>query len=155
MHREYRNQPRYSTTGDLYTVLASGEDTGGAFCVVEAIIPPGSGPPLHTHTREDEFFVITEGQITFTVAGKTIVAHGRGGVGDSVFAPRGIPHRFENTGSVPARMIVTATPAGFDRMLQAISVELPPGATQPAPVTEAMMARVLAECPKFGVIVHV
>ncbi len=151
MHRVHALQPRYSTAGDIYTILAHGEDTGGQFTTVEVIVPPGGGPPLHTHAREDEFFVVLEGEVTFTVAGRALLAR----PGDSVFGPRGIPHRFENSGKGPVRMLMTATPAGFERMLMAISTELEPGATSPAPVSPDMMARVLAECPKFGVTLHV
>ena len=36
-------------TGDRYTIKCSGNDTSGAYALVEAIVPPGSGPP-HTST---------------------------------------------------------------------------------------------------------
>jgi hypothetical protein len=35
--------------GDRYTVKASGNDTGGAFALSEAWVPPGNGPPPHIH----------------------------------------------------------------------------------------------------------
>ena len=33
--------------GDHCTVKASGEDTGGAFALIEVLVPPQSGPPPH------------------------------------------------------------------------------------------------------------
>ena len=37
--------------GDLYTVKASGADTGGAFALIEVLVPPQSEPPPHRHSR--------------------------------------------------------------------------------------------------------
>jgi hypothetical protein len=42
--------------GDHYTIKASGEDTGGAFALIEVLVPPQSGPPPHLHRREDRPF---------------------------------------------------------------------------------------------------
>jgi hypothetical protein len=46
----------YSAVGDKYTVLASGEQTGGVYSLTESIVPPGGGPPMHYHTRDEESF---------------------------------------------------------------------------------------------------
>ena len=47
------------------TVKASGEQTGGAFGLVESHIRAGSSPPLHVHHREDESFWVLAGNIRF------------------------------------------------------------------------------------------
>jgi mannose-6-phosphate isomerase-like protein (cupin superfamily) len=52
--------------GDRYTVKAAGEDTGGAFALVEALVPPGGGPPPHIHHREDEAFYVLEANSSST-----------------------------------------------------------------------------------------
>ncbi len=39
--------------GDRYTIKASRNDTGGAFAMMEAIVPHGNGPPPHIDSRED------------------------------------------------------------------------------------------------------
>ncbi|HAV60756.1 MAG TPA: cupin domain-containing protein, partial [Verrucomicrobiales bacterium] len=31
----------YSAVGDRYVILASGRQTGGAYCLLEATVPPG------------------------------------------------------------------------------------------------------------------
>ncbi len=54
---------RFSFVGDFYTTLASGEDTGGAYALIRAEIPPGSGHPPHHHHREDEAFYVLEGSL--------------------------------------------------------------------------------------------
>jgi quercetin dioxygenase-like cupin family protein len=35
--------------GDTYTILVTGKDTAGQFCVMDMHIPPGGGPPPHRH----------------------------------------------------------------------------------------------------------
>src|SRR5579864_6433079 len=76
--------------GDVYRFLATGEDTNGKYALWEAIVPPGGGPPPHVHSREEEGFYILEGEITFQVGNKRLVA------GPGVFAnmPVGTTHAF-------------------------------------------------------------
>ena len=51
--------------GDEYRYLATGVDTDGQYYLVEAIVPPGGGPPAHIQTREEEAFYVLEGELTF------------------------------------------------------------------------------------------
>jgi hypothetical protein len=55
-----------SVLGDVVTSLVAGADTGGAYAVQQQATPPGGGPPLHRHSREDEgFFVLRTAARTF------------------------------------------------------------------------------------------
>ena len=36
--------------GDRYTIKCSGNDTSGAYALLEAVVPPGAGPPPHIST---------------------------------------------------------------------------------------------------------
>jgi len=56
--------------GDTYTVLLSGEDTGGRFTLIEMYVPPGGGPLPHRHDFE-ETFIISEGQLDISFSGAT------------------------------------------------------------------------------------
>ncbi len=47
--------------GDRYTIKCCGNDTSGAYALLEAIVPPGGGPPPHFHSREDKAFYVLEG----------------------------------------------------------------------------------------------
>lgn len=64
----------YWVVGHLNTVLASGEDTGGAHALLHAVVPPGGGPSLHVHRREDEAFYVLEGEVGFHADGRDIAA---------------------------------------------------------------------------------
>jgi quercetin dioxygenase-like cupin family protein len=48
--------------GNLTTNLAEKKDTNGALFLVEAMLAPGTEPPSHVHTREDELFYVLEGE---------------------------------------------------------------------------------------------
>ena len=85
-------------------------DSGGAFCAFENVTPPKQGPPLHLHHREDEWFYVATGQFIFEIDGKR-TEFGQGG---SVFAPRGLSHRWANSGTENAVLIVTLVPGGFE-----------------------------------------
>ena len=58
-----------AVAGDVYTLKLAGADTGGRCSLLEFVVPPGGGPPPHVHTREDEAFYVTAGELTFTVGG--------------------------------------------------------------------------------------
>ena len=53
---------RIGIVGDVYRFLATGEETDGKYATFEAIVPPGSGPPPHVHSREEESFLVLEGR---------------------------------------------------------------------------------------------
>ena len=50
--------PHSSLAGDTYTMLLSGKDTAGRFCLIDMHVPPGGGPPPHRHDFEESFIVL-------------------------------------------------------------------------------------------------
>ena len=107
----------YNVLSETIFCKLSGEDTNGAYAVLESITPPDGGPPLHVHTREDECFYILEGEYEFQVGEQTL----RASAGSFLFGPRGTPHRFRNVGSAVARHLVIAQPAGIENFFSEIS----------------------------------
>ena len=67
-----------------------------------------TGADLLSHSGE-EGGVLVEGELELTVAGKTWVL----GVGDAYYFDSRLPHRFRNTGTVPARLVSANTPPSF------------------------------------------
>jgi quercetin dioxygenase-like cupin family protein len=121
--------------GTLATVKASSETTNGRVAVIEQLAPQGSGSPLHVHRREDEWFYVIEGALTFWVGGEVIEAP----AGSFVYGPRDIPHTF--VVSFPeARFLLVTEPAGFEQFMRAFSEPaaartIPPPAAPPADPT--------------------
>jgi quercetin dioxygenase-like cupin family protein len=129
--------------GCLVTIKASSQTTAGRVAVIEHLAPRGSGSPLHVHHHEDEWFYVTEGELTFWVGGQVIVA----GAGSFVYGPRDIPHTF-TVSSETARFLLVSEPAGLEGFICALAqpatqLVIPPPATEP-PDVEAM-ARLAAE----------
>lgn len=87
-----------------------GRDTGGQLSIVEHPFPVGSVVPPHMHTREDEFSIVTEGEIGFRSGSKEVVL----GAGGYIVKPRHELHTMWNAGKAPARMIEVISPAGFE-----------------------------------------
>ncbi len=129
--------------GFLATIKASADTTAGRVAVIEHLGPRGAGSPMHVHHREDEWFYVTEGELTFWVGGKVI----RGPAGSFVYGPRDIPHTFEIT-SDQARFLLVTEPAGFERFMRAAgvpaqSLTLPPPPSEPP--NPAQLAALAAE----------
>jgi quercetin dioxygenase-like cupin family protein len=103
--------------GALAEITLTAEDTGGALSLIEVTEPPGASAPMHVHHREDETFVMLEGEATFEVG--DLVVHAR--AGDTVFGPRGVPHRY-TVGPAGCRILFVMTPGGFERLVRDMSV---------------------------------
>ena len=136
-----------AVVGDVYRFLATGEDTNGKYALWEAIVPPGSGPPPHVHSREEEGFYILEGEITLQVGGERIVAK----AGTFANMPVGTPHSFKNESGRPARMLISVAPAGLEKMFFEVGVPLAEGATTALPPSKAEIERLLAVVPRYGI----
>ena len=135
--------------GFLHTVKVDAEQTGGAFSLVEAVVPAGGGPPPHRHTGEAEAFVVLEGAFEFFCDGRTFTA----GPGAFVYLPTGTVHTWRSLGPADGRVLVVIAPGGFERYFDDVGV--PAVAGEPAPpFTEADAARMLATGPAYGLSFH-
>ncbi len=94
--------------GGFINVLVSPEQTEGSLAVFEMTTGPGAEPPRHVHTREDEVFHVVEGEVRFQIGDEVLVA----GPGQTVFAPRNIPHQFNILGE-RAKVLTMLTPGDF------------------------------------------
>ena len=110
-------------------------------------MPPGGGPPPHVHSREEEGFYVLEGEITFTVGAKRVVASA------GMFANMavGTPHSFKNESSKLAKMLIYVAPAGLEKMFFEFGVPLPEGATTALPPTQEEIEKLLAVAPGYGI----
>lgn len=98
--------------------MIDGEETGGAFSLVEHPLPPRAlGAPIHTHRNEDEYSYVLEGR-TGVQLGDDIV---EAGPGELVFKPRGVKHAFWNAGDEPARLLEIISPAGFENYFRELA----------------------------------
>src|SRR6202140_4680343 len=94
--------------GDTYTILLTGDDTNGRFCLIDMYIPPGGGPPPHRHDFEESFIVMA-GELEATFRGEKSVVR----TGETVHVPANAPHQFHNSSEHPVRLLCICSPAGL------------------------------------------
>lgn len=100
-----------------------GRDTGEALSVVEHPFPVGALVPPHLHTREDEYSIVSDGEIGFRSGDREVVL----GPGGYITKPRGEMHAMWNAGQAPARMVEIISPAGFENFFRELSELLAAG----------------------------
>jgi quercetin dioxygenase-like cupin family protein len=85
----------------------SSQDSGGLF-VVENSFREKGGPPRHLHYDQDEWFYCIEGEFLVEIGPERT----RLSPGDSLLAPRNVPHAYAYVGGACGRILVAFTPAG-------------------------------------------
>lgn len=132
--------PHPAIVGDTYTILLSGEDTAGRYCLIDIHVPPGGGPPPHGHDFEEKFTVLDD-EIELTFRRETSVARS----GETVNVPVNAPLQVENVSDRPARLLRMCSPAGQDEFFRGIGQVGATQTTPPAPLDEAAQAALMAE----------
>lgn len=101
------------------SLKASGEDTAGAFTLLEAEEPPRFGPPMHIHHDAAEAFYVVSGEYTIFIEDDEFVCP----AGSFIFIPSGVPHGFR-VGAIASRKLNIYVPAAmvgyFDELSAAI-----------------------------------
>jgi quercetin dioxygenase-like cupin family protein len=112
--------------GDTYTILLTGKETAGRFCLIDMYVPPGGGPPPHRHDFE-ETFTLLEGELDVVFRGTKQVV----GAGETIHVPANAPHQFHNSSTRPARMLCICSPAGQEEFFMEIGVLVATRTTPP------------------------
>ncbi len=108
-----------SVVGDTYTIVVSGNDTEGRYCLIDMLVPDGHGPPPHRHDFE-EMFTLLEGELEFTFRGETRTV----GAPATVNIPANAPHNFRNKSGRTVHLLCMCTPAGQDEFFLAVGVPM-------------------------------
>jgi quercetin dioxygenase-like cupin family protein len=141
--------PHIGLAGDTYTILLSGTETAGKFCLIDMHIPPGGGPGLHRHNFE-ETFMLLEGEIEATFRDEKTVVR----AGETLHIPANAPHRFENVSGDAVRLLCICSPAGQEEFFREVGVPVATRTTappKPSPEQQAaFMAKAKALAPKFA-----
>jgi len=89
-------------------IKLSGEDTGGELLVFQHTNMGKGGPPRHVHHAQDEWFYVVAGEFAAEVGDEKF----RLKPGDSLFAPRQVPHAWACISDSPGTLITTVSPVG-------------------------------------------
>lgn len=96
-------------TGERITWLATASDTQGIRLEFEFEVAPGGHlPVVHFHPRQQETFVLQEGEFEVMLKSGSVMLK----PGDQLTIPKGVQHQWWNpSATVPAKMKVTFEPA--------------------------------------------
>jgi quercetin dioxygenase-like cupin family protein len=132
--------------GFLVTIKASADATAGQVAVIEHRAAQGMASPLHVHRREDEWFYVTEGELTFWVGGEVITAP----AGSFVYGPRDVPHTFAIS-SPEACFLLVAEPAGFESFVRTLATPAETLTLPPAPSGPPDLGKIVAVAAEYGI----
>jgi len=102
----------------------------------------------HAHTREDESYFVLSGELEVIVGDKTFVLK----PGDSLVAPRDIPHQLRNSGDVENHYLLIFWPSGFEGFLEATGVPAPENAVAPTEPPAAAIRNVHELAAEYGIL---
>jgi quercetin dioxygenase-like cupin family protein len=124
-----------SIVGNTYSILVSGAQTAGRYCLIDMLVPEGGGPPPHRHDFE-EMFTLLEGELEFAFRGEKQIVR----AGSTVNIPANAPHVFKNVSGKTARMLCMCTPAGQEEFFMAVGVPVESRASPPPNLSDDEMA---------------
>lgn len=141
--------PHIGLVGDTYTVLLSGNDTNGRYCLIDMHIPPGGGPPPHRHDFE-ETFMLLEGEIEATFRGEKTTVRG----GETLHIPANAPHSFTNSSKGNVRLLCLCAPAGQEEFFAQVGVPVATRLTPPPKLDKEAQAASMKKAEELAPKYH-
>jgi quercetin dioxygenase-like cupin family protein len=135
--------------GGNYRIVISGEQTGGAYAVIDMVVPPDNGPGPHAHADIEESFHVLEGEVEFKSEHGTYTAV----TGSFVNIPLGgLVHCFKNKSDKVARLWCVVVPAGLEAFFVELGKPVEQGVMLPPPPPPGAedMARIKTIAEKYG-----
>jgi quercetin dioxygenase-like cupin family protein len=128
------------------TIHVSPPQRGDGISILESLAPYGDSPPLHIHHGEDEAFHVLDGELTVRVADELVTL----AAGETILAPRGIPHTHRVSSRGGARWSITTPNGNFERFVRTLGrpadrPETPAPSGPPAPEQAAALTSAARE----------
>lgn len=137
-----------AVVGDTYTVLLTGEDTGGRFAMIDMLVPAGNGPPPHRHDFEETFHVV-DGEIEVTFRDQTSTVR----TGETANIPANAPHNFTNATDATVRLLCVVSPAGLEEFFAVVGDPLSTRTSPPPELSgdeqQARIQKAIDLAPKY------
>ena len=139
-------KPIMYTGRPIYQHVKAG-DLPSEIGLFEEVLPAKSlGAPPHTHTNEDEIFIVLDGKVHFLNGTDEVIAE----PGTVASLPRNNQHGFWNPYDEPAQLLVLVAPGHFQEFFGAVEAAVnESGATSPQDIG-AIIGR---EAAKKGVMI--
>ena len=134
----------YWVLGDHYRMVLTGEETGGAYALVEITLNGQQGPPLHSHRGMNEGFLVLEGSISVRLGSSDAILR----AGSFANIPAGQPHTFHKISAERTRILLTIAPAGIENFF--IEIGTPATDDIPPDPDPAVMENIMRLAPQYG-----
>jgi quercetin dioxygenase-like cupin family protein len=132
--------------GHLMSLLVTSKQTDGRYALLRATERRGLEPPPHTHTKEDETFLILRGEVQYTVGKQTFNAK----EGDVMFLPKNIQHSFKIQ-TEELETLILLTPGGLEHYFVEMSTPAEELQLPPMPKGPPDIKKLIATASKYGV----
>ena len=106
---------------DYITYKIRSAETDRTFFCFEASSSPGFGPPLHSHSYRELFYVL-EGAYEFTIEQDGELRSIVGKPGTAVSVDGDVPHTFRNAGASQGRLLFVHMPAALEEFFEEYGV---------------------------------
>lgn len=136
----------YWYIGHLMSILLTSNQTDGRYALLRATERKGLEPPPHTHTKEDETFLILEGEAIYKVGDLSFNAK----QGDVVFLPKKIQHSFQIQ-SETLETLILLTPGGFENYFIEMSKPAEGLRLPPLPQGPPDIKKLIITASKYGI----
>lgn len=108
----------FSAAGDApddrqFGLLLDPQHVGPGMSLIEEVVPPGAGTPLHMHVTEGEWFYFVRGKFKAVVGADVLDLD----AGHSAFIPAGTPHGWCNVGDETGTVLFGFTPSDKGHLL--------------------------------------
>jgi quercetin dioxygenase-like cupin family protein len=140
-----QNLPHIGLVGNTYTILLTGKDTAGRYCLIDMHVPPGGGPPPHRHDFEESFTVL-EGEIEAIFRGK----HATVRAGEVINIPANAPHQLQNKSTQAARLLCLCSPAGQEEFFIQVGTPVATRTTAPPKLDPAAQEALKAKTKELA-----
>lgn len=135
--------PTLDVLGISARILLDGKQTHGAFALVELTGRPGDLLLPSIHHREELTYHVVEGEMEIDCGGHRAVLR----AGDTFFAPRHAAQVPRFAGTRPSRVLLTVTPAGFERCFRELDERAGQGEVSPEAARTLLVERYGCEFP--------
>lgn len=140
---------RLAFVGNEITLKLTGEESGGAFSVIEYAVAPNfvAPPVMHANTLEAWAGYVLEGTLSFELEDKRRFKAEQGAF---LFLPKGTMFRWWNETEKSARWLCIYSPAGFENYFKEVGAVINDMPKENFDIKEAM-PRIMPLWEKYGI----
>ena len=131
------------------TIRLSSTEGADGLSVLEHQAPPGDSPPLHVHRSEDETFYVLDGELLLKIGETQMAAR----PGDTLRAPKGVPHTYRVESAAGARWLTIMVGHGFESFVRSLGRQAEHGGlpARSGPPTHHEVQSLAAQATRYGI----